>query len=116
MITHVVIILVISQLGTGSLNPIEVFRGDNVLLKILVGFFLVLLAFTALLLVMMGQMGNERCAKCGNLLLQFAPVYGAPVKCRHCNRWYHTMCIKADGGSVFTGCRQPHCPSGHTQF
>ena len=111
IVINVIIILVISQLATGSLNPIEVFKGEKTLFKIVVGFFLftILMAFIQLLII--HGLRDKTCAKCGKSLTDFAGAYGNPVKCRFCNRWFHTMCLRSEGGSPFTGCKQPGCPS-----
>ena len=119
LITNTIIILVISKLATGSLNPWEVFRGNSLFLKIVVGFFcLSMLALLArwLMIIIIGS--NEVCARvkpepgCGKLLMEFAPVLGDPVRCNFCQKWYHKMCFKAGGGTALGGCKQPHCSTG----
>ena len=116
-ITSVFLILVITNLATGSLNPIEVFRGDNLLLKIVVGFFcFALLVGTPMQLLSLQAFTDKRCAKCGLPLLDYAGSHGNPTRCNFCKRWFHANCFKMDGGSTFQGCKQPNCPSGRNQF
>lgn len=112
MITNVIILLVIAKLATGSLNPFEVFRGDSLFLKLVIGFFCFSLAMSVLLLLFQKGVENQRCAKDGLPLLEYAGSHGNPVRCNFCSRWYHGNCFQAGGGTVLGGCKQPHCPSG----
>jgi len=112
IIINTILILVISKLATGSLNPFEIFRGDSILLMIVVGFLMFMIVMTLLsALWARVVIGDRRCAACNNPLLSFAFSHGPPARCLRCGQWYHTNCLKACGGSVF-GCKQPHCPSG----
>jgi hypothetical protein len=111
MVMNVIIMLVISQLATGALNPLEVFRGDSLFLKIVIGFFSLALVMSVVTLFFQGGLSNETCAKCGLPLLAYAGSHGNPTRCNFCKRWYHTNCFKANGGSFLEGCKHPPCPS-----
>lgn len=111
MIMNVIIILVIAKLATGSLNPVEVFSGEDLFLKVLVGFFFFSLAMCVFLLLFRRGFANHRCAMDGLPLLDYVGSHGNPVRCSYCGRWYHTRCFQAGGGSLMGGCKQPHCSS-----
>ena len=115
MIVQVTILLTISKLATDSLNPLEVFRGESLLLKIVAGFFIFALLLSVLNLIMRSRSGVEdrRCTLCGLPLFAAAGFRGAPIKCGFCERWYHRTCLKAEGGAMLRGCRQEGCPSQH---
>lgn len=115
MVMNTIFILVVTQLSTGSLNPIEVFRGDSLLLKILIGFLGGTLVLGLLSLIILGSLDNVKCEKYGHSLTKFAGVYGNPIRCIACGRWYHTLCIKPDGGTALGGCKQANCPSGRAE-
>lgn len=117
LIFNTIIILVIAKLSTGSLNPFAVFGGDSLFLKILVGFFMVTMAGSALGLALTSSLKDKQCARagCGRPLIAFSDALGAPLRCRFCQRWFHSKCFKADGGGVIEGCRQPGCPSAPAQ-
>ena len=121
MVFQVAILLLISKLATESLNPLELFRGDSLLLKI-VGGFLLFALFMSVLNLFMRRSGSgledRRCAypPCALPLLDAAGLRGAPVKCGHCGRYFHRGCLKAEGGSVLKGCQQDGCPSRLAQF
>ena len=116
MVMWSIVILVISKLATNSLNPLEVFKGESLLLKLVVGFlcFLMVLSFGALLF----QRGleDQRCAKDGLPLIAYAGSHGNPVRCNFCRRWYHTNCFKSSGGTVMTGCKQEPCPTARGPY
>jgi hypothetical protein len=103
------IILLISQLSTGSLNPLEVFKGDSLFLKIVVGVLLGLLALNLLTMPFRGSLKGKACLACGKSLLDFAGPLGNPMKCNFCGRWYHKNCFKAGGGTIWEGCKRPGC-------
>lgn len=114
IVMNAIIVLVIAYLGTGSLNPIEVFRGDSLLLKVLEGVFLFFFAAGFLHLLIIRALRDKVCNKCGKPLLAYADVSGKPLRCNYCGQWYHTHCLRADGGSALRGCKQPGCPSAST--
>jgi len=114
MISSAIIILVISQLSTGSLNPVEVFRNDNLLLKIVVGFLLFSFAVSPILLLYQRGLQDKNCAKCGLSLIDYAGPRGNPALCSKCTRWFHEKCMKENGGDQFNGCNLPPCPSVET--
>jgi hypothetical protein len=117
MIFQVGILLVISKLATDSLNPLEIFRGESLLLKIVAVVLLLIILMSMLnLLIAGGKMADQRCASCGLPLLGGATLRGTPFKCGFCNRYYHRDCIRAAGGAMLKGCKQPGCPSHHTEF
>ncbi|MCX5673869.1 MAG: hypothetical protein NTX87_02575 [Planctomycetota bacterium] len=116
IITNVVIVLVISKLATDSLNPIEVFEGDRLWLKILVGFFLLVIFLSFASLLFAKGLQGVNCHKCGLPLLEYQSSHGNPVRCRLCGRWYHALCIKADGGSMMEGCKQSGCASERPEY
>ena len=115
MVLFTVILLVIARLETGSLNPVEIFRGDSLFLKIVAGFLILgLLQGVIQLRRLQGPLANLRCPSkhCdGKPLLEFAPVFGQPVRCVHCRRWFHHQCLKSNGGGLMEGCKQPGCSS-----
>jgi len=113
MIFATTLILVISKLATNSLNPLEVFRGESLLLKIVVGFLCLPLLAGPMNLYIRSRWEDKRCAgtSCGRSLVEFAQALGAPVKCMHCARWYHKNCFATGGGTFMGGCKQPGCPS-----
>lgn len=114
----VVVILVISKYATNSLNPIEALTEDNLLPKIIIGFSCFILAINVLAFLFRQTLEDERCAKvkCHLPILKYSDALGIPVRCNSCLRWYHSLCVKEDGGSAIGGCRQAHCPSGSDQF
>ena len=116
LIFNVVILLVIAKLATGSLNPFEVFRGESLFLKILVGFFMFAIVASLLGLAYQAMLSDVRCGKCGHPLMEFASAYGQPFRCRFCGKWFHKLCVQEDGGSMLEGCKQPDCPSGRTMY
>ena len=123
MITNTIILLVISRLATGSLNPWEVFRGDSLLLKVVAGLLCFgLLASVWRLVLIAGPLSDVVCARvkpeppCGKNLLEFAAVFGNPMRCPICRRWFHMSCFRANGGTMLEGCKQPNCPSGRSAF
>lgn len=117
LIFNTIIMLVIAKLSTGSLNPFEVFSGDSVFLKILMGFLMVVMGLNLLTLALVGRLKDKRCAGtgCGKPLVEFAGALGGPLRCRFCGRWFHSRCFKANGGSTMEGCRQPGCSSAPVQ-
>ena len=117
IIFNTIITLVITKLAVGSLNPLDIFYGDSLFLKILVSFFMVITAFSFLGLIALGKLADQRCAGsgCGRPLMAFADAMGTPVRCLVCGRWFHRRCLKAGGGSAITGCQQPGCPSARTE-
>ncbi len=116
MVMYAVIILVISKLATNSLNPLEVFKGESLLLKIVVGFFCALILLSVVVILFQRGLEDQRCAKDGLPLVAYAGSHGNPVRCSFCSRWYHTNCFKANGGSVLTGCKQEPCPTARPAF
>ena len=112
------ILEVIAQLATGSLNPIEVFRGDKLLLKILVGFLGLWSVGQVLMFVLVATIGGDaRCpsARCGGRpLIKFAPALGGVVGCIFCGRQFHGDCFRAGGGRLAEGCKQPPCRSARS--
>ncbi len=116
MIFYITIILVISKLATGSLNPIEVFRGDSLFLKLIIGILLTMLVLGPLGLIYRQVLKERNCAKCGKSLVDFAGPFGNPLRCNFCGRMYHSKCFKAGDGSIFEGCKQPGCSSYRGEF
>lgn len=118
LVVNITVILVISKLATNSLNPMEVFRGESLFLKIIVGFFSFILFMSILFLLFRGRLEDKRCAgeDCGRSLLDFAGPLGGPVRCNYCGRWFHKNCFTRGGGSVLTGCKQPGCETARTDF
>ena len=116
MVMYAGVILVISKLATNSLNPMEVFRGDSLLLKLVVGFLCLLMVLSIGSILFQRGLENERCAKDGLPLVAYAGSHGNPVRCNFCSRWYHTNCFKANGGSVLTGCKQEPCSTARPAF
>ncbi|HLB54196.1 MAG TPA: hypothetical protein VJK71_03755 [Gemmatimonadales bacterium] len=112
LVMGTVIILVITNLSTGTMNPFEVFRGENLLLKILVGFFLAVIGLNLLNLLFGQNIYKDKvCAVDGKGLMEFASVYGPPMKCVYCKRYFHKKCFQANGGTMRGGCRKEPCPS-----
>jgi hypothetical protein len=116
LISNTIFILVISKLATGSLNPIEIFKGDSILLKIFVGFLLFGFFAGIISLLFIGNLRDKVCPICGLPLMDYIGSHGKPVRCNYCQKWYHSLCFKKDGGSVFEGCKQPHCRSGSSPY
>ncbi|HLG06159.1 MAG TPA: hypothetical protein VI383_08420 [Gemmatimonadales bacterium] len=114
LIVGLVIILVITNLSTDTMNPFEVFRGQNLLLKIVIGFFLAVMGLNILNLLFGGKIyEGEVCAgrECGKGLMAFAAVLGPPIRCMYCKRLFHKKCFQANGGTLRGGCRMEPCPS-----
>ena len=116
MVMYAVVILVISKVTTNSLNPLEVFKGESLLLKIVVGFLCALMLSSVVAILYQRGLEEQRCAKDGLPLVAYAGSHGNPVRCNFCSRWYHTNCFKANGGSVLTGCKQEPCPTARPAF
>jgi hypothetical protein len=116
LIFNTIILLVISKLATKSLNPVEIFRGDSIFLKIVAGFLCMTLLSSLIGFVFAGSFGDKSCGKCGKNLVQYAGALGKPMLCNYCKRWFHELCIKQEGGSTFGGCKQSDCVSGQNQF
>lgn len=111
LIFNTILVLVISKLATDSLNPFEVFHGDKLWLKLLIGFIMVTMAFGLLGLLVTRSLQDQDCAGCSKSLLAFQGAFGNPLKCMYCGRWFHTNCFKSKGGSAMEGCKHPGCPS-----
>ena len=114
LIVGAVIILVITNLATDTMNPFEVFRGDKLLLKIVVGFFLAVMGLNLLNLLFGGSIyRGQVCARdgCGKGLMEYAAVLGPPLRCMYCKRLYHKKCYQSNGGTLSGGCRMEPCPS-----
>jgi len=111
LILWAVVILVIAQLATGSLNPFEVFKEESVLLKIVMGIFLGMVGLSLIYLIFSRNLRNEIChaTGCGKPLLEFAGAYGNPIRCSFCRRYFHRNCFKEGGGTITQGCKQPGC-------
>src|SRR3990172_4994623 len=91
LIIGTTIILVITNLSTGTVNPLEVFRGENLLLKIVIGFFLLLMGLNVLNLLFGHRIyAGQVCAReeCGKGLMEFASALGPPLRCMYCKRLY----------------------------
>ncbi len=116
MVMYTIIILVISKLATNSLNPVEVFKGESLLLKIVVGFLLALMLLSVVAILFQKGLEDQRCAKDGLPLVAYAGAYGNPVRCNFCQRWFHGNCFKANGGTMLTGCKQEPCPTAHPAY
>lgn len=116
MVMYAIVILVISKLATNSLNPLEVFKGDSLLLKIVVGFLLALMLLSVVAILFQRGLEDQRCAKDGLPLVAYAGSHGNPVRCNFCTRWFHANCFKSNGGSVLTGCKQEPCPSARGPY
>ena len=107
------VILVITRLSTGTMNPLAVFRGgESLLLKFVVGFFLLVMGLN-LLNLLFGQGGGHVlvCAGCREPLIGSAAVRGPPLRCPICRRLFHKRCFQATGGTLRGGCRREPCPS-----
>ena len=114
LIVGTVIILVITNLSTDTMNPFEVFRGQNLLLKIVIGFFLLVMGLNLLNLLFGGSIyRGQVCAsrECGKGLMEFASALGPPLRCLYCKRLFHKKCFQANGGTLRGGCRMEPCPS-----
>ena len=118
MFLSAAVILVVSYQATTSLDPTEVFRASDPVPKIVVGFFTFSLAMGLLGLFMRDKLDDELCAsnRCGYPLLDYAAVYGNPVRCTFCGRWFHNRCYKANGATLLSGCMQTPCPSVENRF
>jgi len=115
LIIAVTVVLVISKLATGSLNPIEVFSGDSLLLKILVGFFLFMILMQVISLFW-NPYKDKDCVGCGKDLTTFAFSHGQPMKCPVCKRLFHRRCYMEKADSLFSGCKREGCPSAVAQY
>ena len=113
MFVSAAVILVVSYQATTSLDPMEVFRAHDLVPKIVIGFFAFLLAMGIVGLLMRNKLDDEYCAgtRCGYPLLDFAAVYGNPMRCGVCGRWFHASCYKSSGATLLSGCLQAPCPS-----
>ncbi len=116
MFFNAIVLLLIAKFATGSLNPMEAFRGNSLLLKLIIGFFLLTLGMNVIALLFRKGLENERCAKDGLALLEYAGSHGNPVRCNFCGRWFHGHCFRAEGGTALTGCKQSPCPSARSEF
>lgn len=116
MVMYGIVILVISKLATNSLNPLEVFKAESLLLKLVVGFLCLLMLLSVAAILFQKGIENERCAKDGLPLVAYSGAHGNPVRCNFCRRWYHSNCFKSNGGSVLTGCKQEPCPTARDEF
>ena len=116
IIINTVIVLVITHLATGSLNPLEAFKGDSLLLKIVVGFFMFAVVMCFVNILFAQSLAGVKCGKCGLPLLDYVSSHGKPLKCRLCSRYYHTLCVRADGGGAIQGCKQAGCPSAPAPY
>lgn len=118
LIFWVAVILIISQLATGSLNPFEVFKGESVFLKVVMGICLGLLGLSLVTLPFRRVVKGKVCAapECGKGLMEFAGPLGNPIKCNFCGRWYHSKCFRAAGGTLLEGCKQPGCATYQRAF
>ena len=112
------VVLVVSYQSTTSLNPAEVFRGTDVVPKIVVGFFTIWLALGIVGLLVRDRLDDHYCAsgRCGYPLLDYAAVYGNPIRCGVCRRWFHAHCYKANGATLLSGCMQSPCASAEYQL
>ena len=106
------VILVITRLSTGTMNPLAVFRGgESLLLKFVVGFFLLVMGLNLLNLLFSVNGHVEVCTGCGEPLMESAAVRGPPLRCPNCRRLFHKRCFQATGGTLRGGCRREPCPS-----
>ena len=118
MFLSAAVILVVSYQATTSLDPTEVFRGGDPIPKIVIGFFTFSLAMGVIGLMLRDKLDDKRCesARCGYPLLDFAAVYGNPVRCTYCGRWFHNSCYKVNGATLLSGCMQSPCPSAEERL
>ena len=61
MIVNIIITLVISHLATSSLNPVEVYRGDSLLLKLVMGFLNFVLLMSLISVAWIPVVGRQIC-------------------------------------------------------
>jgi hypothetical protein len=115
LIIAVSVVLVISKLATGSLNPMEVFSGDSLFLKILVGFFLFMILMQIIGLFF-NPYKDKNCSGCGNDLTTFVYSHGQPMKCPMCKRLYHRKCYMEKAEGLLSGCKRDGCPSAVAQY
>jgi hypothetical protein len=114
LITATILILVITKLSTDSMNPVELFRSDaHWFLKLLVGFFLFGMVMQIIALLSLSKLKDINCGGCNRPLVEYASIYGAPLRCIRCGGWYHKNCFAAKGGTLGEGCKQNGCSSEH---
>lgn len=98
---YTLMILLVSYLTSGSLNPLDAYATQNVLSKILIiilsvsifGTFLTML-FTFSMKKMITIKSGKRaedviCPGCGLPLLQYAGSHGDPILCPVCQKFWH---------------------------
>ncbi len=97
----IIVILLVAYQTTASLNPLAVYKSDNILAKIIVSLLAVLLASSLLQMLFVYmvrksvEMGAHRpaqdviCPGCGLPLLQFSSSHGAPFQCPNCKKYWH---------------------------
>lgn len=125
---YVIVILLVSYLAAGSLNPLAVYASDSILAKIIVSLLAVLLAISLLLrlysyMVRKGvEIGTSKpaedaiCPGCGLPLIQFMGSHGAPIRCLKCGKMWHNgpACYNKDmprATIVIPTYFCPHCRS-----
>jgi len=104
LIFQFVIIELITYSSLKSLNPFAVYEQSGLAIKILVSIFLGFMGLSLLGLAASKAIGEKVCSACGFDLMRYATARGGPMKCKFCDRWYHTQCFKAKGGTIFGGC------------
>jgi hypothetical protein len=112
LVFSTVILLVVTNLATGSLNPVEVFRQDNLFLKIVAGFLIFSMTMGVLKIIMNIVLGDKLCPSdsCGGKSLpRFEQAYGPATRCSHCGRWFHKKCLLSKGGGLLEGCKHTGC-------
>lgn len=128
----IVIMLIVTYQSTNTWNPLHVFQSGSTIARVGVVFIGVPIVFGVVMIIGYGasrmallpviatlppgvKVGDLRCpsrASCdGKPLVKFIPVYGNPVYCSKCERWWHQKCLQAEGGLSHYGCPGEGCGS-----